>query len=210
MKKIILGRAGTQPFDINGSSVSNEHAEIVIDDNGMWILKDLNSTNGTFVRDESSGELKRVSTISIHPMSFICLGTDNSHGCTFYARQILNPGDYIDELTYMNEKEDEYEKAVRELDRKTRLIKKTVFFVSLGVVLLSCTDMNTVSGWRLQLLRIGPLLSSFFTSFYDAIKEKKRLSDKYDRFRHCPNPACSHKMRTSEIRSMDCMKCHCH
>ena len=42
------------------SSVSGRHVKITVDDHGCWALEDLDSTNGTFVRDD-----KGCSTASI-------------------------------------------------------------------------------------------------------------------------------------------------
>jgi len=213
MKKIILGKEGDQYFTINGSSVSRQHAEVTINDNGIWTLTDLNSTNGTFVRDEQTGVLKRISQIEIHPLTFICLGPDNSHGCSFYARQVLNPGDFKDELEYMNEKEDEYDKELVAVERKIRWQRWIVFFLNVGVagitLLIPRSFDSVITDFRLNIMRIVPICSTFFSAFYDFSGEKKKLAEQYNRFRHCPNPECHNKLKSTEIRSMDCSKCHC-
>ena len=56
MKQFILGTEGNQPFEIKQKGVSHQHARVTIGDNGVWTLEDLNSTNGTFVRDEICAE----------------------------------------------------------------------------------------------------------------------------------------------------------
>ena len=55
----IIGRSGNQPFKITADSVSNEHARVTIDDNGVWTLEDLDSPNGTYIRN-ASGEFNQV------------------------------------------------------------------------------------------------------------------------------------------------------
>ena len=70
MKQFILGTEGNQPFEIKQTGVSHQHARVTIGDNGVWTLEDLNSTNGTFVRDEN-GDMRRVGTLVITPMTFI-------------------------------------------------------------------------------------------------------------------------------------------
>ena len=59
MKTIILGREGNQPFPIKDEfdGVSRKHAQITINDHGDWFLEDLDSANGTYIRDESTGEM---------------------------------------------------------------------------------------------------------------------------------------------------------
>lgn len=208
---IVLGREGNQPFKIKGSLVSREHAEIVIDDNNIWTLKDLGSTNGTFVRDEETGILKQISSITIHPMTFICLGPDNSKGCSFYARQVLNPGNYDDELEFMNKKEDECEQIESSLSKRKRDIEiglRVGLFAVFGVLsfLIFPGESSTINFVRLGFTSV---LSQTIPFFFDLNKEKKKLKEKRERFLHCPNPNCSHKMKTEEIRAMDCNKCHC-
>ena len=52
MKEFIIGKEGTQKFliPLTKTRVSRQHARITIDDNGVWTLEDLNSTNGTLDR----------------------------------------------------------------------------------------------------------------------------------------------------------------
>lgn len=52
--EVIVGKQGTQKFPIKNAGVSRQHARIIINDRGQWVLEDLNSTNGTFVRDEKA------------------------------------------------------------------------------------------------------------------------------------------------------------
>ena len=129
--KIIIGTEGQQPFKIKGGAVSRQHAEVEIlgeGDNARWTLRDLDSTNGTFVRDDN-GVMVPVGKKAISPMTFISLGPDNSKGCSFYARQLLNPGGFTEEYEFINEKEDEYEEKLETIDKKARLIKWAIFAI---------------------------------------------------------------------------------
>ena len=126
MKTIILGREGTQPFKIKNEDVSRQHAQITIDDHGEWVLEDLNSSNGTFIRNEK-GDLVRVGRVNITPMTFICLGPDNSKGCFFYAKQVENYGDFREEYEYLTELEDEYDEKIEKLEEKEHTQKMIVF-----------------------------------------------------------------------------------
>lgn len=211
MQRIVIGKEGDQPFKIKGSLVSRKHAEIVIDDNNIWTLTDLGSTNGTFVQDENTGLLKEISSMTIHPMSFICLGPDNSKGCGFYARQILNPGNYDDELEYMNKKEDEFEKTESFLSKKKIYIEiglRVSLFAIFGIISFFIIP-GTSSTVNFVRLGFTSVMSQTIPFFFDLNNKKKELKEQQNRFHHCPNPSCSHKMKTEEIRSMDCKKCHC-
>ena len=62
MKKITIGRNPANDIIINNPNVSSNHAVIVVDDSGDFILRDLNSTNGTFLNGKRITEAKINST----------------------------------------------------------------------------------------------------------------------------------------------------
>ncbi|MBQ0088554.1 MAG: FHA domain-containing protein [Prevotellaceae bacterium] len=57
MKTIKVGRSSTNDIQLNDLSVSGQHAAFTITDNGKISLKDLNSTNGTFVNGKRITEV---------------------------------------------------------------------------------------------------------------------------------------------------------
>lgn len=61
MRKITIGRNPTNDIIINNPNVSSNHAVIIIEVSGDIILRDLNSTNGTFVNG------KRITDAKINP-----------------------------------------------------------------------------------------------------------------------------------------------
>ena len=206
MKEFVLGKEGDQPFEINQQGVSRRHAKVSIDDNDNWIVEDLGSSNGTYVRENDSGELRSLGQngkVRITPLSFIVLGPDNAKGCGFYARQLLNPGNFNEEYEYLNEKEKEFDMRVDKVDNTAQKIKIIIFFVNILIVAYSFSGSST-SFW---MLRIGTLLSTGFAAFYNPTTHIKKINAIRERFHHCPNPACSHRLRPAEIRNMRCNKC---
>lgn len=202
MTTIIIGKNGNQPFEIKGTGVSKEHAKIIISNDGEWFLEDLNSTNGTYIRNDH-GDLVRIGKTIITPMTFISIGPDNSKGCCFYAKQVLNYGNFTEEYEYLNEIEDEYEERLSAVDKKAMQIKKLIFAVNILIVIFSLYGEAGV--W---ILRTGTLVSTFFAAFYDASGAKKKVVLEKQKFNACPNPMCSHGLRTDEIRDMKCKKCN--
>lgn len=83
MTKIIIGKQGDQKFPIKNAGVSRQHASITIE-GGHWILEDLDSTNGTFVRDDN-GLYQRVSRVEIKEDTMVRLGDESSNGYAFMA-----------------------------------------------------------------------------------------------------------------------------
>ena len=204
--EFILGKEGNQPFEIKQQGVSRHHAKITIDDNDNWVIEDLDSSNGTYVRENDTGELRSLGQsgkMNITPLSFIVLGPDNSKGCGFYARQVLTPGNFTDEYEYLNEKEDKFNKRIDKVDKKAQNIKLIIFLVNILIVAYSFSGSSTAF-W---MLRIGTLLSTGFAAFYNPTTHIKRINNIRERFHQCPNPACSHRLRTEEIRNMKCNKC---
>ena len=54
--KITVGRLADNALQIDDASVSSHHAELIHQD-GSYLLRDLDSTNGTFVNDEPVAEI---------------------------------------------------------------------------------------------------------------------------------------------------------
>ena len=205
-----MGKEGDQPFEIKASGVSRNHAIIEIDDYGNWWLEDCNSSNGTFVRD-NEGNFVRWGRERITPHSFICLGPDNSKGCSFYAHQVKDYGNFIEDFHFMQEKEEEFDRRSEELDAKVKKIR-----IAGPLLVLLCVFgitgiplVNEMLGDYAMQIRIAlSSVSGLLTTLYDGSARKKQLKEERERWHHCPNPACSHKLKSSEIENMQCPKCH--
>ena len=183
MKTILLGKSGDQPFDIDQQGVSREHARLTIDDDGQWMLNDLDSSNGTF----------------------ICLGPDNANGCKFYARHVEHPSDYSEDFDYLEDVEQDIDEEMEKAERKAKIIRKLIALVS-GVALIG-SFVVPGDGLRMMLLRVGSLVSMVSTLFFDPSKDKKRLKSQLDKLLDCPNPACSHTLSKKEVENRRCSKC---
>lgn len=205
MEQILLGTEGNQPFPITQSGVSRHHAKITIDDDGKWILEDLKSTNGTFIRDHK-GNMRRISSVNIEPMTFICLGPENSNGCSFYACHIKEGKNYIKEYEYLNDLEDKFDTQLEKIEENIKRQKWIILIINILVVLASLIN-SVPSDVRMNMLRIAPLFTAAFAVFYDVNEKKKKIASQREKFHQCPNPKCSHVLKTSEIREMRCGKC---
>lgn len=204
---IIIGKEGDQPFKINSSGVSRRHACITVSDDGQsWMLEDLGSANGTFVRNPENGLLRRAEKIEITPMTFICLGPDNAHGCSFYARQVLpeNYDKYDQEYAYLRDVTQIYDEKLEKVDRNIRIIKYIGLIVNIGMLGASFFLPSQNSIW---LFRGGTLVTSLLTMMYDGAAYKKRVEKERERFSHCPNPNCNYKLRPADIINYQCPKC---
>lgn len=207
-KQILLGTEGSQPFKIGNSGVSRRHARIVINDNGCWTLEDLNSTNGTFIRDDS-GDLRRIASITITPITMICLGPNNANGCTFYARQAVGQDNFTEEFELLNDIEDRFDAKEAKADTTARNIRLVITVTSL-LALTGSFLTERGSDMQLIMLRLGSLISLLSSALYNPSDKKKKITDQREKFHNCPNPKCTHILSTKEIRMMQCTKCKAH
>lgn len=196
METIILGRNGDQPFAITADGVSAQHAKITIDGD-KWTLEDLNSTNGTFIRDEK-GDVRRIVKVAITPNTFIYLGPKSFEGCFFYAQQVKTPGDFHIEYRFMNEKLKELDTKIKYEEKMNWVIKLTTFALTF-VLIWAITDI--------QAMRAVAMISPMIALLYDPRKRIKRLRDKYARFFDCPNPKCSNTLSKTSVENRRCPEC---
>ncbi len=203
-KSFIIGREGNQPFTISQEGVSREHAKLTIDDNGKWTLEDLNSGNGTFIRNEE-GDLEQIGKKTISERTYICLGPDNINGCKFYARQLIAPKDYQREFDLLEEIDNDIEERLDKADDKSKLIRKAIAIISMvGFFGSFIVEDN---GIRTMLLRASTAATGASSMFYDPNKQKKQLKALREKLFGCPNPACSHNLSSKEVRNRKCAKC---
>lgn len=77
MKRILIGSASHCDFRVSDRTVSREHAELVVKDDGTIFIIDRNSTNGTFIKDSSGQSLsgwKRISQEAIKSNDVVLIG----------------------------------------------------------------------------------------------------------------------------------------
>lgn len=201
--KIILGKEGDQPFKITQSGVSRRHACVTVESDGSCTLEDLGSTNGTYVRGED-GQLTQVAKIAITPMTFICLGPDNANGCSFYAKSALGDESHTEEFEYLYNLDQRFDEEEEQSDSMAGSIRIVVSIASLLALAGSFLATGTL---QVMLLRVGTLVSLCSTLLFNPAKKRKSIKAKRELFYHCPNPECSHKLTSREIKNMQCTKC---
>lgn len=211
MKTIILGREGNQPFKISkdADGVSRKHAQITITDDNDWFIEDLGSSNGTYIRNESTGDLIPVSGRKrISPMTFVFLGPDNSKGCCFFAEQAERYGDFSDERQYLANKDEEFDNLLKEVERTGKnlnLVKTILPFALFGISMVLIPGEGTVQ--MLIRMAASAIPSALIQVFYNTSTKKAEIKDIQEKFSHCPNPCCSNKQTSKEIANMKCSKC---
>ena len=202
--EIIIGKQGNQPFAIDGARVSRKHCKLTIED-GTWILTDLNSSNGTFVRNEKTGMYEPVTTKKIDPFTYICLAEDTSQGCTFYADSVVNPNSYAEAFDYMKDIVARFDAKAQAMRERHVIQAISVFGLNLvvaGVSLISSIDPEV----RMWMLRTVPVASSGF-SIINSLSSKADLNKQRQLFMNGPNPACHHVLNVRDVYNGVCPKC---
>jgi hypothetical protein len=196
METIILGRNGNQPFTITANGVSAQHAKITIDGD-KWTLEDMNSTNGTFIRDEK-GSIRQIVKVDITPKTFIYLGPKSSEGCFFYAHQVKTPGDFHKDYQLMNEKLTELETKIKHEEQLSWTVKLTTFALTF-VLIWAINDIQT--------MRAVAMISPMVALLYDPRKRIKKIRERFARFFDCPNPRCSNTLSKTSVENWRCPEC---
>ena len=209
MKEIIIGRNGDQPFKITAEGVSARHASLTIRDDGRWILKDLDSTNGTYVRNEQY-EYVRIAVKVIDEDTVIRLGSDDSiRSIQFTAVQLVkeNQDDYSHEFEALRKK---LEVSINKKNSIEKMVTRLSFAPLACSAILMIGTMNlSFDPVALRCLFIAPTLLSPLINNYG----KKRLKELVSEMRNdfvCPNPKCRFPLSEIEIRRGQCSKCKCH
>lgn len=216
MKEIIIGRNGNQPFKITAEGVSVQHAQLTIRDDGKWLLKDLNSTNGTYIFNRDTHQFVRIGTKTIDENTLIRLGSDDTMRCyQFTARQLVkkNQEDFSAEFQELRQKWNEIQTKKENLERQAARMAFIPVGLSLMLIGFTCilpkswsvdVRMNAIRGVML----VPSLLSPFLNS-----SNKKRLKALGEEIREtfvCPNPDCGLPLSEIEIKKGQCYKCKKH
>ena len=193
MTKIIIGKQGDQKFPIKNAGVSRQHASITIE-GGHWILEDLDSTNGTFVRDDN-GLYQRVS----------------SNGYAFMAHHVVedDPENYAYEFARLAEWRDQFKKERERCQAAQR--NRGLVQILISVVVIAVSYMPFLSEQpRLQLMvmRIGMLLPPVYIFFASGKNKMQRIYDRQQRILVCPR--CGRPLTDYEITKQMCMTCKAH
>lgn len=209
MKEIIIGRNGTQKLKISAEGVSGQHASLTIRDDGQLILKDLDSTNGTYIRNEKY-QFERISVKVIKLDTVIRFGNDDSirsFQCT--ANQLIkeDPNDYSYEFNELRKKW-EVTMAKREAIEK-RATQLSFAPIACSLIVMAGTIPYNVNPIALRCLFIAPTILSPLLNVY----EKRKLKALANEIRYtfvCPNPKCGMLLSEAEIRKGQCQRCKCH
>lgn len=218
MKVFDIGRKGNQNFSLeNKEKVNDLHARITIDDNGIWMLEDLGSVNGTYIVNEN-GELTEVKRKQIDEYTCVVLADISFSGAAFYAHHLLEEDgeDYRREFHYIVKK---YNKLVREKEELTESIKQRRMLLSLVPVFSSCllgiftrvifrdspNVIYIIIGMMSAITASLNVLMAWYTN-RDKTLEKFKTRMQYVMM--CPH--CGRQLTEFDIKNQQCPVCKVH
>lgn len=218
-KEFIIGREGNQPFPIphkglssSSDSVHRQHAKIIVDDYGNWILEDIKGSdgNGTFIRNDK-GIFERVYKTRISEDTVIRLGNEGQHSFTFMAHHVLvtNPDDYSYEFRKTKEYLDLITAESANIQDRMNfqsLLAKYVLPVA-GLCLSLIPMAFKFDNWIITRIcfLVPPFLIGPFLNKSNSLKEVK---DKAERVLVCPK--CQRPISKYDIKNQLCPTCKAH
>lgn len=214
-REFIIGRSPSSPIEVppDRVGVSGQHVRITISDSGQWELEDLNSTNGTYIRDDD-GYFHRVYRKTISENTVIRMGKEGHTSYAFTAHHLLeDKDDYKYEFLKLRQEEKAIagmeERAKRRNARNMNIIK----LAAPGAMVLCVVAQYTVPGLKddtdLNLwisrgaMMVAPAVAGVIWKVDNSWQNKYRQLRK--RVMRCPR--CGYPLSDFEVENMQCSKC---
>lgn len=208
--EIIIGRSSISPINVPDDrvAVSGKHAKITVSDNGDWEIEDLDSVNGTFVRNDNF-EFEKVYTRKIHESDIIRLGNDGANSFIFCAHRALHPNDnYAYEFRLLQHllkqsREDEAKKE-KKANWASWVISIGAFAVwGLTEIIDKILNIDPDPNKRMIIMMgVPPLLKIMLGGFTKGAKSVKKTREK---FMLCPK--CGKRISEFDVEQGQCSKC---
>lgn len=203
-----LGRDHDAPIAIpeKHASVSHSHATITIDkQTGKWTLKDLDSTNGTYIGVD--GEFRRIASVEITPDTWIRLGEEGHRGYYFKARRVLRPNDYREDFEDIKDTYQELEQAKEKLDSMRKNLKfLTPLLMAFGWGISSLPGIRE----NFNAVRVAFMIPGCVAPFIQEAFLKKLNNKVKDLQKELICPKCRRMLSRDDIMNKEHLYCHAH
>lgn len=214
-QEFIIGRNPDSALKVPADKlgVSGQHVKITIDDNGVWHLEDLNSSNGTYVRDEN-GDFQRVYKKAIDRTTTIRLGPQGHNSFTFMANRVSAPDQsYEYEFMYLKralaeqiEREDELEKR----NARNMKIVKAASPIAMGLCIAAqyvIPGMKNDANLNLWISRGAMAIAPVAIGMFFGIDARSMKALKQRRLKVLTCPKCNYPVSEFDIQNMQCSRC---
>ncbi len=208
--EIIIGRHPASPVKVpeDRVGVSGNHVKITVSDNGDWKLEDLQSVNGTFVRNDNF-EFERVYTRHIKESDIIRLGNDGANSFIFCARRAMHPADtYAYEFKHLQRLLRQSREEEAEKEKKANWagwIISIGAFAVWGITEIVGNFLNIASDPNKRMIimmGVPPILKILLGNVTKGTKAVKKRREK---FMVCPK--CAKRITEFDVEQGQCSKC---
>lgn len=209
-QEFIIGKSPASSIKVPADrlGVSGRHAKITITDSGKWELLDLDSTNGTFIR-EDNGEFTRISSRSITECDVIRLGAKGADSFTFMAHRVTEPGDsYGYEFRQLRRKQAELAERASKLEKRISTvgwISKCSGIAAFVIItyIAKFTGIDIDPNVRYMVIAMAPpIVGLFFAGDAKAVKALRKIREK---LLVCPK--CNRPISDYDIEEGQCSRC---
>lgn len=215
-QQYIVGRCKESAIAIPADkvSVSTRHAVITVDDAGVWHIEDQNSANGTYIRDDESGEFQRVYSKVIRPNTIVRLGPQGHSSFTFMANRVERPDDSYEyefmHLKNMLARQVEAEEEQERRNARNMKIVKAASPVAMGLCIAAQYAIPAIkndSELNLWLSRGSMALAPIIVGIFFGIDTRALKQLKQRRLKVLTCPRCNYPISEFDIQNMQCSRC---
>lgn len=210
IEEYIIGRSANSPVKVPADrhGVSSQHLKITVYDNGYLLLEDLNSANGTYIRDEN-GNFHRIYKKQIHESDVIRLGPGGANSFTFMARRVISPNSNY-EYEFRQLRRTLHMFKEEELEKEKRMEMNAWISRSAGLLVIALiTILGTIGGFeippesRYYLIAGAPIIVGLL--FKGDRKGLRELRERRSRMMLCP--CCGKPISEFDVEEGQCSRC---
>lgn len=214
-KEIIIGRTVNSPVEIPSDKVgvSGSHAKITIYNGGQWELEDLQSANGTYVKDQN-GRFQRIYKKLIDENTVIRLGQEGHESFVFMAHRAISPDESYEyefrRLKKLLKHQIEEENALETRNSRNMKIVKAAAPLAMGLCIAAQYTIPVLKedmSLNLWISRGAMAIAPVAIGIFFGIDTHSAKCLKQKRLNVLTCPKCGYPLSEFDIQNMQCSRC---
>lgn len=213
-----VGRKGNQNFPITGrEKVSDLHARVSVDDDGVWTLEDLDSVNGTYIVNQR-GDIVQIRKKHITAFTRVVLADTTAMGFSFfpYHLTVRDPKDYREEFRYVIKQYQHMKEERAKLEERIKLRRVRMSLIPvvasciLGIALrVAFSDSPNITFLIIGLMSaVTASLNVLITYYNNKDQSMKDFAGRIQRLVMCPH--CGKLLSDYDLTNQICPFCKAH
>lgn len=214
-KEFTIGRVADSPITIPADKVgvSGIHAKIIIHDDGHWEIEDLDSNNGTYVKDQN-GNFQRVFKKIIDESTVIRLGQEGHDSFVFMAHRVIaNDNSYAYEFKQLKKilkRQIAEEEALEDKNVRNMKIVKAASPLAMAICIVAqygIPGLRDDVNLNLWISRGAMALAPVAIGMFFGIDAHSVKALKQKRLKTLTCPKCGYPVSEFDIQNMQCSRC---